>query len=278
MELYDQTSFNIAERVTKNYSTSFYTASLLFRKEIRCAIFSIYGFVRIADEIVDTFHGFDKKTLLDKLERDYYEAHQSGISTNPILHAFQLTVKKYQIDDQHIQAFLNSMKMDLDKRNYATAAEIGHYIYGSAEVVGLMCLKVFCNGNQDQYNKLEQPAAKLGAAFQKVNFLRDLKQDIEELDRRYFPSIDKGSFNDATKQDIIKDIENDFSEALSGLRQLPSSSKLAVSVAYLYYRALLMKIKQTPSQRIVNQRIRIHNTEKTAIVFKALAYNALRLI
>lgn len=278
MELYNKTSFQVAERVTRNYSTSFYTASLLFEPEIRRAIFSIYGFVRVADEIVDSFHDFDKAALLNKFEKDYYDALSDGISTNPVLQSFMVTVKQYNIDDSHIQAFLQSMRTDLGKHDYGSLTEINHYIYGSAEVVGLMCLKVFCKGDQLLYKELEGSAARLGAAFQKVNFLRDLKDDIEQLDRRYFPHIGKNNFNESTKEEIINDIEIDFNEAIKGLRKLPSSSKLAVSVAYLYYRALLLKIKRTPSSGILTQRIRIPNTQKTAIILKALAYNTLKLI
>ena len=251
MQRFHTVAYKIATLVTQNYSTSFYSASRLFPKEMRDAIFGIYGFVRFADEIVDTFHGHNKPFLLNKFEHDFYEAMEQGISMNPILHAFQLTVKKYQIPDKHIQAFLKSMRDDLHKKNYQTQAEIDEYIYGSADVIGLMCLKVFCNGDQALYNNLEKPAMKLGSAFQKVNFLRDLQNDIEYLDRRYFPCLVDQEFNETTKNQIINEIEADFQEAYQGMKKLPKTCKLPVYIAYSYYSTLLKKIKRIPSKEII---------------------------
>ena len=278
MNLYDTTSFQLSEQVTKNYSTSFYSATRMFDNNMRMAIFSIYGFVRYADEIVDTFHEFDKKSLLESFENDYYQAYKKGISLNPILHSFQLTVKKFNLSDSHIQSFLRSMKMDLDKRKYTTSAEINEYIYGSANVVGLMCLKVFCNGDDMLYRELEEPAARLGSAFQKVNFLRDLKSDIENLDRNYFPATTKDGFTEQEKLKIVEDIENDFKQALCGIKKLPKNSRFPVTVAYFYYLSLLAKIKNTPATRIIAKRIRISNTTKINIMVKSFVVNKLNLI
>jgi phytoene/squalene synthetase len=241
----------------------------LLCKEARQAIFSIYAFVRLADEIVDTFHDYDKKKLLDKLESEYYEAFKDGISLNPILHAFQKTVKKYNIADEYIQAFLKSMKYDLDKTTYHNDKEKDDYIYGSADVVGLMCLKVFCNGDESEFDKLREPALKLGSAFQKVNFLRDIKNDIENLNRTYFPEIAEGHLNESSKDKIIADIENNFDVALKGIKQLPKNARFAVTAAYYYYRTLLHKIKKTPAEQILASRIRISNITKFFLLLKA---------
>ena len=278
MQRFHTVAYKIATLVTQNYSTSFYSASRLFPKEMRDAIFGIYGFVRFADEIVDTFHEHNKPFLLDKFEHDFYEAMEQGISMNPILHAFQLTVKKYQIPDKHIQAFLKSMRDDLHKKNYQTQAEIDEYVYGSADVIGLMCLKVFCNGDQELYNDLEKPAMKLGSAFQKVNFLRDLQNDIEYLDRRYFPCLVDQEFNETTKNQIINEIEADFQEAYQGMKKLPKTCKLPVYIAYSYYSTLLNKIKRIPSKEIINKRIRIPNTIKFFIITKVFIYSKLNII
>lgn len=278
MQLYLLTSQQISELIAKRYSTSFYTASKLFGKEIRNAIFSIYGFVRVADEIVDTFHGFDRERLLQKFEDDYYDAYHTGISINPVLHSFQMTVKTYQIPDAHIQAFIKSMKADLGKLEYKTMEEINDYIYGSADVVGLMCLKVFCKDQPQLYEKLEIPAMKLGSAFQKVNFLRDLKHDIDNLHRSYLPLVNKNNFDERAKAAIIKDIEIDFESAYLGIKQLPSNSRLAVSVAYWYFMALLKKLKFTPAAKIISQRLRISNPHKAALVAKAIVYHKLNLV
>ena len=270
MKQYNETALNISRIVTQNYSTSFSIATRLFEKEMREAIYSIYGFVRFADEIVDTFHEYDKKYLLEKFETDYYDAVKQGISLNPILHSFQQAVKKYTIPDEHIQAFLTSMKYDLVKKQYIDKTETDKYIYGSADVVGLMCLKVFCKGDDKLYKRLEEPAMKLGSAFQKVNFLRDLKDDIEILDRTYFPNIQQDRFDEENKAIVIKDIENDFKSAYIGIKKLPKRSKLAVLLAYYYYKSLLKKIKNTPATRILESRIRISNAKKMYMLSKAM--------
>lgn len=278
MSIFNRTSFRISELVTREYSTSFYSATRLLQPEIREATFSVYGFVRFADEIVDTLHEHNKEYLLTKFENDYYEASRDGVSLNPILHSFQLTVKKYGIDDRHVQAFLKSMREDLTRKNYDTVEEMNGYIYGSADVVGLMCLKVFCRGNADLYNKLEAPAMRLGSAFQKVNFLRDLGNDLNHLDRRYFPELVRDSFDEEAKTNIILNIEDDFKEALAGIRQLPGDAKLAVTLAYLYYLTLLKKLKHTPARKILSVRIRTSDTRKWLIVLKAIVYNKLSII
>jgi len=268
MQLYNNTSSDISRLVTRNYSTSFYTASSLLAKDIREAIFSIYGFVRFSDEIVDTFHEYNKKNLIEKFEKDYYDAVKDGISLNPILNSFQETVQKYGIPDEYVQAFLASMKNDLEKKDYESRSEMNEYIYGSADVVGLMCLKVFCNGDDRLFNELEKPAMRLGSAFQKVNFLRDLKNDIERLDRSYFPDVEDNQFTEEAKGKIVKDIEDDFRQALDGIKRLPSSSRLAVAVAFHYYRTLLKKIRSTSASGIKSRRIRISNFRKILLLVK----------
>lgn len=277
MEIYDSTSHDIAKLITKKYSTSFSLATTLFNKETRTAIYSIYGFVRLADEIVDTFHDHPKEYLLDKFEKDYYDGLRHGISLNPVLQSFQLTVRKYKIEDDRIQAFLSSMKSDLTKCDYHSKPEADAYIYGSADVVGLMCLRVFCQGNEELYRELELPAKKLGSAFQKVNFLRDLKNDTEALDRRYFPEIQNAPLNEQTKAILVRDIEGDFGEALKGIRKLPADVKPAVMLAYLYYNSLLKKIKRTRASRILEARIRISNFRKITLLIKVLIFNKLRI-
>jgi len=277
MKKYNETSYKISELITKEYSTSFYSASVLFDKEIRKDIFNIYGFVRFADEIVDTFHNYDKAKLLKKFGLDYLEAYQSRISLNPILHSFQKTVRKYNIPQDYIAAFLKSMKDDLNKTNYSNKQEINDYIYGSADVVGLMCLKVFCNGNEVLFNELKFSAVKLGSAFQKVNFLRDLKDDMQNLGRYYFPEIQNNSFDENVKKIIVQDIESDFKIALTGIRKLPKNSKLAVYTAFVYYSGLLQKIKNTDAKKIINQRIRISNFTKFWLILNAIVRNKLNL-
>jgi 15-cis-phytoene synthase len=278
MITYNKTAFQISRLIIQNYSTSFSIATSFFEKETGEAIDSIYGFVRFADEIVDTFHDFNKKYLLEKLECDYYDAVKQGISLNPVLQSFQKTTAKYKIADEHIQAFLTSMKNDLVKSQYDNKKDSDNYIFGSAEVVGLMCLKVFCNGDERLYNELEKPAMKLGSAFQKVNFLRDLKRDMEELNRTYFPEVYQNSFNDETKWKVVTDIENDFNMALEGLKKLPGRSKLAVLVAWLYYKNLLKKIKRIPAAQIIQSRIRISNAKKVCLLLKAMVLYKFRFI
>ncbi len=268
--LYNEISIQISRLITKYYSTSFSSATSLLDKEMRNAIFSIYGFVRLADEIVDTFHDQDKKSLLEKFELDFYDALQKGISLNPVLHSFQRTVRKYSIPDDHIQAFLKSMKNDIFRNQYKTKSSLNEYIYGSADVVGLMCLRVFCRGDSKLYNDLEKFAMKLGSAFQKINFLRDLKNDIENLDRSYFPEIKNGNFDEITKLTIVNDIENDFKIAYQGIKRLPGRAKLAVLLAYYYYRSLLKKLKKIEAREIIKTRIRISNFRKILLLLKSL--------
>ena len=262
MDIYERTCFEISEIVTKRYSTSFYWATRVLGAEKRRAIFGIYGFVRFADEIVDTFHETNQEQLLDKFIKDYYSALQDGISMNPIIHSYVRTVAKYGISDEWTAAFLKSMNMDLQKQQYVNDAELQEYIYGSADVVGLMCLKVFVDGSEEAYARVTESAQKLGSAFQKVNFLRDLQNDVDDLGRNYFHEFSKDSFTDAVKYRLVADIEADFISARSGISLLPGRSKLAVHIAYFYYVALLKKIKKTPASRILVTRIRISNAMK----------------
>ncbi len=276
--LFDNVSFKTSRLITNYYSTSFSLATSLFSKEMRQAIYGIYGFVRLADEIVDAFHAYDKKSLFEKFRNDYYDALKMGISTNPVLNAFQHVVKEYHISKEHVEAFLNSMEADLMRTEYNDENEIKGYIYGSADVVGLMCLKVFCNGNHELYNQLEQPAMKLGSAFQKVNFLRDLRYDTEKLGRQYFPELAHRKLDDETKLHLIENIEEEFSQAFNGIKMLPGRSKLAVLAAYYYYTGLLQKIKYTPANLIINTRIRISNSRKLFLLAKALVHYNLNMI
>lgn len=276
--IYNNLTFNISKQVTQAYSTSFASAITWLHKDIQGAIYSIYGFVRFADEIVDTFHGFDKENLLKKFEEDYYDAYNKGISLNPILNSFQQAVKQYNIPDDLIQAFFNSMKADLYKTDYTTHKEMEEYIHGSANVVGLMCLKAFVNGDKKRYDELKEGAMSLGSAFQKVNFLRDIKNDVELLNRQYFPEFDKQSLTEEAKQQIVINIEKDFNKALEGIKGLPSNAKLAVYVAYCYYKALLNKLKKTPATKIFTTRIRIPNHRKYLIMLGAYTKVKLGLI
>jgi phytoene/squalene synthetase len=275
LQLYNDVSFSISRIVTRSYSTSFSIAVGFLGAEKRNAIYSIYGFVRLADEIVDTFHDYDKKKLLTDFEGDYYKAYQEGLSLNPVLHAFQHTVKKYGIPDKLIQAFLNSMKADLIKSGSYSRAELGEYIHGSAEAVGLMCLCIFVGGDKELFEALKHPAMKLGSAFQKVNFLRDLRTDVLELDRSYFPELDIGSFDQETKERIISDIEADFSASLPGIKKLPKDAKVPVLIAYYYYLSLLKKIRETPVRELVKTRIRVPDFRKLLLLNKA--YLAVKL-
>lgn len=269
MDLYNEISFKTSKLITRKYSTSFSIAVSFLPYEMRQAIYSIYGFVRLADEIVDTFHTVNQKLILDNFERDYFDALANGISMNPVLHSFAVTVKKYKIPSHLVNSFLKSMKTDLDKQVYKNNEELNEYIYGSADVVGLMCLMVFLNGNEQLYDKLKIPAMKLGSAFQKVNFLRDLKSDVEHLDRRYFPQFDMSSFNDDVKYELVKNIENDFDEAKRGIKELPGKSKLAVYIAFVYYKKLLKSLKHTPSKNIIKKRIQVTNPIKLMLLGKA---------
>jgi 15-cis-phytoene synthase len=278
MDIYNEISFRTSRLITQKYSTSFSIAVSFLPKEMRNAIYSIYGFVRFADEIVDTFYTINQRLVLENFERDYYDAVNNGISMNPVLHSFALTVKKYKIPAQLVDSFLKSMKADLEKQVYNNADELNEYIYGSADVVGLICLMVFVNGDEQLYNELEKPAMKLGSAFQKVNFLRDLKSDIEHLDRQYFPQFDMNNFNEEMKFEIIKNIEDDFKEAKEGIRKLPGKSKLAVYIAYVYYKRLLQNLYFTPANRIMQTRIRVSDPIKLMLLGKAYVKYQLNII
>ncbi|WP_299190194.1 phytoene/squalene synthase family protein [uncultured Aquimarina sp.] len=274
--LFDDVSFKCSKIVTQNYSTSFSMGIKLFDKSIRDSIFSIYGFVRFADEIVDTFHDYDKTTLFSNFEKDYYRAYDQGISLNPILNSFQITVRKYNIDDELIQAFLKSMRSDLSKKEFDDN-EIKEYIYGSADVVGLMCLKVFVNGDEERYQALKPAAMRLGSAFQKVNFLRDIKDDINQLHRIYFPILRDNELTENIKKKIIEYINEDFKVALEGIKELPDNSKNGVYAAYLYYTKLTTKIEYTPVEKLLNERVRIPNRSKIWTLASIYISNKLKL-
>jgi phytoene synthase len=260
--IFDAVSFECSKNVTKSYSTSFSTAVKMLAPTIRQDIYNIYGFVRFADEIVDTFHDYNKMELFELFEKDLEKALHNKISLNPILNSFQNTVHKYQIPNSLIDSFMTSMKMDLVKTNYNTFEEYNEYIYGSADVVGLMCLKVFVNGDETKYKELEHAAMRLGSAFQKVNFLRDLKADFEDLSRTYFPNTDLTNLNEESKNEIIKEIEADFKAGYKGVLDLPIEAKFGVYTAYIYYKKLLSKLKKTPSTEIKNTRIRVPDYQK----------------
>lgn len=278
MQLYNATAYNTAAIITKNYSSSFYLSTLLLEKNVKDAIHGIYGFVRFADEIVDSFHDYDKLHLLLNFEREVYEAIDKHISLNPVLHAFQLAVNEYNIPINYIESFLKSMKMDLNKTNYLSKAETEEYVYGSANVVGLMCLKVFCNNNEKLFDQLVTPAQMLGSAFQKVNFLRDLKADTESLNRFYFSNFNSETFCESTKIELIDEISKEFEIAHKGIIGLPGRSKLAVLTAYYYYLTLLRKIKKTDAGVILTKRIRISNSRKLTLMAKAFITYKLKLI
>ena len=264
--LYDSISSESSKIITKKYSTSFSIAVNLLSSNIREAIYNIYGFVRVADEIVDSFEEYPKEELLDRFEEEYRYSLKVGISTNPVINAFQGTISKYNIDHALVDSFLKSMRTDLEKQNYDNQEEIDNYIYGSADVVGLMCLKVFVQGDDEKYNNLKEPAMKLGSAFQKVNFLRDLNEDFENLNRSYFPNINPNNFTEADKSKVLLEINNDFEEAYKGIVKLPKEAKLAVYVAYKYYFNLLHKIERTPSKTLKEKRIRVSNPKKMALL------------
>lgn len=263
--LFDKVSIRCSRLTTKAYSTSFSLGILCLDKSLRDPIYSIYGFVRFADEIVDTFHEYDKNDLLKRFRDDTYKAINDKISLNPILQSFQQTVNHFKIDHELIEKFLHSMEMDLVKRAYDEET-FEEYILGSAEVVGLMCLYVFCNGDKQMYNQLKPMAMKLGAAFQKINFLRDLNADYMGLGRSYFPGIEWEAFDDSSKKQIEESIAADFHEGYEGIKKLPRSSRFGVYVAYLYYSALFKKIKNTPPEHVLKQRIRIRNRHKFSIL------------
>lgn len=277
-ELFDIVSQKCSKNVTETYSTSFSLATRMLGPSIRQDIYNIYGFVRFADEIVDSFHDYDKEMLLNRFERGLEEALNDGISLNPILNSFQATVYKYNIDRDLIAEFLRSMRQDLTKQVYTTTAEFNDYIYGSADVVGLMCLKVFVKGDQEKYEALKDGAMNLGSAFQKVNFLRDLKEDFENLSRTYFPNTNLNALDEVSKEKIISEIEDNFSKGYQGILQLPHDSKLGVFVAYRYYKRLLRKLQQTPATEIKNARIRVPNAEKIGLLTRSYIKYQLNLV
>ena len=276
--IFDKVSEDCSKIVIKEYSTSFYKATKLLSKSIRNDIFNIYGFVRFADEIVDTFHKYPKKQLLDQFEKELWLSFENKISLNPILNSFQYTVNKYGIEINLIKSFIKSMRMDLDIRRYTNRKDYKDYIYGSADVVGLMCLKVFVSGSTKEYNELKPYAMSLGSAFQKVNFLRDLKSDSEILNRVYFPNIDMKNFDESSKHRIIKEIEKDFEHALKGIVKLPKKAKFGVYIAYRYYNKLLKKLKNTPSIDIKDTRVRIDNFQKFTVLTRSYVKYQLNLI
>lgn len=276
--LFDTISFECSKNVTKTYSTSFSTAVRLLAPGIRQDVYNIYGFVRFADEIVDSFHDYDKPALFSLFENDLELALNNKISLNPVLNAFQYTVNKYNIPNELIAAFMKSMKLDLTKKVYQTKDEFDDYIYGSADVVGLMCLKVFVKGDEAKYQSLKNAAMHLGSAFQKVNFLRDLKSDFEELNRAYFPNTDLTQLNEDSKSKIIAEIEADFKLGFEGILHLPIEAKLGVYTAYVYYKRLLSKLSKTPSAQICNTRIRVPDYEKYGLFAKCYFNYKLKFI
>lgn len=265
LSLYKEVCRECASLITRRYSTSFSMGIRVFDKELRAPIYGIYGFVRFADEIVDTFHSKDKATLLERFRQDTYLALEEGISLNPVLQAFQEVANEYGIGRDLIDPFLDSMAMDLDVSRYHDDL-YKEYIYGSAEVVGLMCLKVFVKGDTAEYERLKPMACALGSAFQKINFLRDIKSDYEERGRVYFPGVDYNKFDQSAKQDIEADIKADFDYAYEGIKQLPTSARLGVYLAYVYYTKLFQKIKNSPAQQVAEKRIRVNDGRKVYLL------------
>ena len=276
--IFDSVSYQCSKVVTKNYSTSFSLATKMLSKSIRQDIYNIYGFVRFADEIVDSFHDYKKEDLFNKFVYDLELALDDRISLNPILNSFQVTFHKYKIDKAHVDAFMRSMRMDLYKSKYLTDEKFKSYIYGSADVVGLMCLKVFVKGDQAKFETLVDGAMALGSAFQKVNFLRDIKSDHELLNRSYFPNTNLKALDEQAKQDIIDDIESDFIKGLQGIKQLPMEARFGVFMAYRYYRQLLKKLKRTPALEINNARIRVPNYKKVELLTRSYVKYQLNLL
>lgn len=268
IDLFHNTSHQCSKLTTELYSTSFSSSIRMLHADLHQPIYDVYGFVRFADEIVDTFHEYDKETLLNEFIEETYKGIKRGISLNPILHSFQLTVNKYKIDHALIDAFFASMKMDLDKSKYDADA-YNTYIYGSAEVVGLMCLYIFCEGNKVEYEKLKPFAQSLGAAFQKINFLRDVKADHLELNRTYFPNVNFASFTKSDKDIIENDIAADFANAYKGILMLPIKARFGVYLAYKYYITLFKKIQTAQPQVLLQERVRVTNTHKAVILVKA---------
>ena len=276
--LFDSVSHQASKTVTKTYSTSFAMATKMLSATIRQDIYNIYGFVRFADEIVDTFHDYDKEALFNHFESDLELALEQKISLNPILNSFQETYHRYKIDNHLVDSFMKSMRMDLHKNTYLTEEEYKTYIYGSADVVGLMCLKVFVKGDVDKYESLKDAAMSLGSAFQKVNFLRDLKADYEDLSRTYFPNTDLSQLDEVSKKAIIDDIEQDFVKGLNGIKLLPIEAKFGVFMAYRYYNQLLKKLKKTPALDIKSSRIRVPNYKKFELLTRSYVKYQLNLM
>lgn len=278
IEFYFENSYKLSELITKNYSTSFSLAVSLLEKDKRKAIYAVYGFVRLADEIVDSFYRFNRSYLLQCLDDDLRYALFNGISANPVVAAFSDAVLRYHISYDHINAFMDSMKSDITKKEYKSTEELNTYVYGSADVVGLMCLKVFCNGDPQLYSRLEYPAQKLGSALQKVNFLRDIKEDRVELGRTYFPEITNNKFDEENKKLIELSIEKDFEESWMGVRQLPGRARLAVALAYFYYESLFEKLKSTKAEKIMSKRLHISNFRKVLILFRVYLMYKFKMI
>ncbi|MCC5919099.1 MAG: phytoene/squalene synthase family protein [Cyclobacteriaceae bacterium] len=275
--LFTDTAMECSKLITQRYSTSFSLGIKTLDSSLHMPIYAIYGFVRYADEIVDTFHDHDKKMLLDRFKKDTYQAIEEKISLNPVLHSFQDVVNEYKIEKELIEAFLYSMEMDLHPVDY-TEENYKRYIYGSAEVVGLMCLRVFCAGDETQYQQLKDPACALGSAFQKVNFLRDIKSDYEDRGRVYFPGVDYNQFDTQAKIAIEADIQNDFDHALEGIKQLPANAKSGVYLAYVYYLNLFKKIKNSPAELIQRERVRIPDARKLLLLAGTLFRRQLKAI
>jgi len=277
-KIFDIVSKTCSKNVTNAYSTSFSLATKMLAPTIRQDIYNIYGFVRFADEIVDSFHDYDKETLFSRFEKDLHHALNENISLNPILNSFQHTVTKYNIEQHLIDSFMKSMRLDLSKKEYITEPEYQDYIYGSADVVGLMCLKVFVKGDMVKYEALKESAMHLGSAFQKVNFLRDLKEDYEELSRTYFPNTNLKALDENSKQRIIEEIEEDFRKGYEGILLLPTEAKFGVFMAYRYYKRLLKKLQKTPAIEIKNTRIRVPNYEKFGLLTRSYVKYQLKLV
>ncbi|GMN11705.1 phytoene/squalene synthase family protein [Croceitalea sp. MTPC9] len=276
--IFDNVSYSCSKLVTESYSTSFTLATKMLATRIRGDIYNIYGFVRFADEIVDTFHDYDKEVLFNDFETELEKALKEKISLNPILNSFQHTYHKYGIPHHLIASFMKSMRMDLRKKEYKTTAEYKEYIYGSADVVGLMCLCVFVNGDEAKYENLKDSAMALGSAFQKVNFLRDLKADYELLERSYFPNTNLLELDEASKKRIVDEIKADFQLGYSGIVKLPSEAKFGVYTAYKYYIKLLQKLQNTPPLEIKNTRIRVPNYQKFGLLAKSYVNYKLQLV
>ena len=277
LELYNKTCLECSKLITNRYSTSFSLGIRVFDERFRGPIYAIYGFVRFADEIVDTFHEYPKEELLRRFWEDTYRAIDEKISLNPVLHAFQETVHKYNIERDLIEAFLKSMEMDLYFHSY-DSSKYEEYIYGSAEVVGLMCLRVFCQGDDAMYQGLKAPARSLGSAFQKINFLRDMASDFDDRGRVYFPDVDFTKFTAEDKINIEADIKKDFDDAYKGIVQLPKGVRLGVYLAYVYYTNLFQKIKQSTAERVTQERIRVHDGKKMYLLFSSAVRNSLNML